>query len=174
MGFFSTLWADIEATWAKIFGSAPGATVAATVVSDIKIVGSALTGALAAFENITGLDSQTLANVQASIAAIEAGALSVVVGIETNIAQPIVTQIANDYKALQGAISGSGITMPGALVNIFKAVTTILPYIEAGVGILTAANSSASATVAASEATGLSAQEARLILGGASAVAVTR
>ena len=166
MGFFSTLWSEIDALWLKIFGGASGATVAATVVSDIKIVGSALTGALADFENITGLDAALVAKVQSTVASIEAGALQVVVGIETNIAAPIVTQIANDYSVLQSALSG--ISLPTALANILKAVTTLLPYIEAGVGILTAANSKASSTVAASEATGLSAAEARLILGGVS------
>jgi hypothetical protein len=170
MSFFSTLWADIEATWAKIFGSGTG-QLGATVVSDIKIVGSALTGALASFESLTGLDSAAVATIQSSVAAIEAGALQVVVGIESNVAQPIVTQIVNDFNAFKGALPA---TLPTALANIMKAITTILPYIEAGVGLLTAGNASASATVSASEATGMSADEARLILGGAAAVAATK
>lgn len=173
MGFFQTLWADIEATWAKIFG-ASGTNVAATIVSDIKIIGSALTGALADFENITGLDANLLATVQSKIAAIEAAALSVVVGMENNAAQPIVNGLISDFQVIEGAVTWAGLAMPVFLTNIFKAVTTLLPYIEAGVGLLVASNAQASATVKASEATGLSAQEARLILGGASAVAVTR
>lgn len=163
MGFFQTVWADIEAGWAKIFGSG-GATVTAAVEADIKVIGSALTGALAEFEAITGLDATAVASIQSAVANIEAGALSVVTGIATNLAEPIVTQVINDFGVFKAALAGA--TIPAALSNILKAVETLLPYIEAGVGILTAATAGASATVAASEATGLSADEARSILSG--------
>jgi hypothetical protein len=170
MGFFANIWADIEEGWKKLFGSA-GATVTAAVEADIKVIGSALTGALSDFENITGLDAALVATIQSTVASIEAAALQVVTGIATNLAEPLVTQIVNDFQVFEGAIAGAAVTVPTALENIIKAVTTLLPYIEAGVGILTAANSKASATVAASEATGLTADEARSILGGVAAKA---
>jgi hypothetical protein len=164
MGFFQTVWADIEAGWAKLFGNS-GPTVVAAIEADIKVVGSALTGVAATLESLAGLSSTTVASIQSTIAAIEAGAIQVVTGIETNIAQPIVTQVVNDFQVLETALAG--ISLPTALANILKAVTTLLPYIEAGVGILTAGNAMAAKTVQASEATGLSHDEAYSILNGA-------
>jgi hypothetical protein len=160
---FSTILADIEAEWSKLFGSA-GASISVAVEADIKIIGSGLTGALAAFEAVTGLNPSLVANVQSIIASIETAALSITSAIATNIAKPIVVQIGSDFAALEAALVP--VSLPAALTNILKAVTTLLPYIEAGVGILTAA------TVGAAEATGFSHDEAVNILSGVTQPAV--
>lgn len=160
---FSEILADLEAAWAKIFGTS-GATLTAAVVADIKVIGSGLTGALTAFEAVTGLDGALVAKVQSIVASIETAALSVTTAIETNIAKPIVVQIQSDFAALQSALAP--ISLPTAIDNILKAVETLLPYVEAGVGILTAA------TVGAAEATGFTHDEAFGILSGVTAPAV--
>jgi hypothetical protein len=157
MNIFSTILADLEKEWAKIFGTS-GATISATVVTDLQLIGSGLQSALTTFGTLTGINSGTLAEIEKDISSISAVALSVATTVETNIAKPIAQQIATDFAALQGAIGN--IALPSILEDILKAVATLLPYVEAGVGILTAA------TVGAAEATGLTADEARLILKG--------
>jgi hypothetical protein len=157
MNIFSTILADLEKEWAKIFGTS-GATISATVVTDLQLIGSGLQSALTTFGTLTGINSGTLEEIEKDVSSISAAALSVATTVETNIAKPIAQQIATDFAALQGAIGN--IALPSILEDILKAVATLLPYVEAGVGILTAA------TVGAAEATGLTADEARLILKG--------
>jgi hypothetical protein len=163
MGFFSNFWTNVEAEWTKLFGAA-GPHLSAAIVSDIQIIGSGLSGALAAFEAVSGLSPAQVTNIQAAISGIESAAVTVNGTLTTNAALPIVNQIANDFSALQSLLSA--FTLPPAVKNIMNAVVTLLPYIEAGVGILTMSNSAASVSVAKSEATGLSAAQARAILAG--------
>jgi len=158
MSIFSTILADLEAEWAKIFGTS-GATISATVVTDLQLIGSGLSSALSTFSALTGINSGTLATIEKDVSAISTAALSVATTVETNIAKPIAQQIATDFASLQANLAS--VTLPSILDDIVKAVATLLPYVEAGVGILTAS------TVGAAEATGLTADEARLILKGA-------
>jgi len=162
MSFFSTLWADIVAAWTKMFGTS-GANVTAAVAADIELIGKGLTGALTLFENLAGVSPATITTIQGYIGSIEAGALQVTTAIETNIAKPVVAQISADFSALESAVGPLMVGAPAALVNIMKAVTTLIPYIEAGVGLLVAGDMGAKA-VQASIATGLSQSEAQDIL----------
>lgn len=155
MSFFSTLLTDVENIWSNIFGK-EAATISADVVEDIQLIGSGLGGALSDFEALTGVEPAVVAEIQNYIGTIEKSAESIATTIETNIAQPIATQIAADFASLQSALAG--VTLPAALQSVLNAVQVLLPYIEAGVGILTAG------TVDAAQAVGLSANEARLIL----------
>jgi hypothetical protein len=160
MSIFSTILADLESEWAKLFGTT-GAEISAAVLADIKMIGSGLTGALAEFEAVTGLDAAVVLKIQTDIGAIETAALSVATTVATDIAKPIVTQIADDFAELQTVLAT--VSIPAAVENILKAVSVLLPYIEAGVGILTAA------TVGAAEAAGMSADDARAVLTSAAA-----
>src|SRR5271170_7132736 len=155
MSFYSNLLSDLESLWSDMFGK-EAATISADVVEDIKLVGSGLGGALSDFEALTGVEPAVIAEIQNYIGTIEKSAESIATTIETNIAQPIATQIATDFAALQGVLAG--VTLPAALQSILNAVKVLMPYIEAGVGILTAG------TVNAAQAVGISADEARLIL----------
>lgn len=155
MSFFSTLLTDVESIWSNIFGK-EAATISADVVEDIQLISSGLGGALSDFESLTGVEPAIVAEIQNYIGTIEKSAESIATTIETNIAQPIATQIAADFASLQSALAG--VTLPAALQSVLNAVQVLLPYIEAGVGILTAG------TVDAAQAVGLSANEARLIL----------
>lgn len=165
MGFFQNLWADIENEWKKVFGG-NAATVTAAIEADIKVIGAGLVGAISSFEAAVGTNSTALTSVQTLISNIEAASLQVVQGVETNLAQPVVTQIVNDFGTLVTTLKGFPI--PVTVQNVLNAVTALLPYVEAAVGLLTAANSKASETVAASEATGLSRDDAYDILSEAS------
>lgn len=155
MSFFSTLLADVEGIWANIFGKS-GATISAAVVEDIQLIGSGLSGALSGFETITGISPAAVAKIEGYVTAIEAGAASVATTVAANVAKPIATQIATDFSALETALGG--ITLPAVIQSVLSAVKTLLPYVEAGVGILTAAS------VKAAEETGMTVDEARLIL----------
>jgi hypothetical protein len=161
MNVFQQFFAFVEAEWAKIFGTA-GANISQVVLTDIQLVGSGISGVLTAIESVTGIDQALVAKVQGYVASISNAASSIVTTVETNIAKPVALQIATDFTALQADLAG--FTLPVAVTSVLNAVATLLPYIEAGVGILTAGTASSSATVAASQATGLSADEARLIL----------
>jgi hypothetical protein len=154
---FSTILADLEAEWAKLFGTS-GATISEAVVTDIKLVGSGLTGAMAEFEAVTGLDAALVTTIEGYITSIQTAASSIATTVATNIAKPIVTQIAADFEAMKTELET--VTLPEAVSKILAAVETVLPFIEAGVGILTAA------TVGAAEATGLSRSEAESVLSG--------
>jgi len=155
MSFFSTILTDIEGIWARIFGTS-GATLSAAVVEDIQLIGSGLSGALSGFETITGIAPATVTKIEGYVAAIEKAASSVATTVATNIAQPIATQIATDFAALEAALSGT--LLPVVIQDVLSAVKVLLPYVEAGVGILTAAS------VKAAEETGMTVGEARLIL----------
>lgn len=158
MSFLSTILADVESIWAKIFGT-EGATIAEDVVTDIQLIGSGLSGALAGFESATGLDADLINKIQTYIANIKTATATITTTVETNIAKPVVSQIMADFSALKSVLSG--VTLPAVITDIMNAVTVVLPYIEAGVGMLTAA------TVGDAEKAGITVDEARLILKGA-------
>ena len=155
MSIFSEILAFVEAEWKKIFGGV-NITISQTVVTDINLIASGLNGALAAFEAVTGLDAAAVAAIQKDIVSIVAAASTLATTVETNVAKPVAQQIAADFASLESVLSG--VTLPPALKSILNAAATLLPYVEAAVGILT------SSTVAKAEATGLTADEARLIL----------
>jgi hypothetical protein len=161
--YFQKLLTEVHDLWDEVFGKA-GATISASVVTDLHLIGGGLDSALVTFEGLTGLSPNTVASIRAHIAAIVTAATSVATTVETNIAKPVVTQIGADFAALQSVLTG--VALPTVVIDVFRAVTTLLPYIEAGVGILTAA------TVGDAQATGLTADEARLVLGGEAPAAV--
>lgn len=163
---FTEFFSFVEAEWAKIFGAAESGKLAATIVTDINLIGSGLYGALAEFQAISGVDSAVVTKISADVVAIQTAATTVVTDIEANIAKPIVTQITADWASLVSVLPAN---LPATLAAIIKAVATILPYAEAAVGILTAGTAASSATVAAAQASGLSPDEARLILAGTKA-----
>lgn len=155
---FSEFAAFIEREWADIFGSDTAATLSAEVVTDIKLIGSGLSGALSAFSAITGLGADAVTKIEGYISSIESVASSVATTIETTAGKPIVTQIQDDFAELTALLAP--VALPIALMNILKAVETLLPYVEAAVGILTAA------AVSASQSSGYTADEARAVLKG--------
>lgn len=160
--FFSGLLSGVEGGFSSVehklvsIFSQSGASISADAVADIKLIGSGLTGALSEFESITGLDANTVAAITTDISKIEAAALGIATTVETNIALPVVQQIGLDFAALQSALSGFNV--PPAVTNILKAVATLLPYVEAAVGILT------NVTVSAAAGSGLTENEARATL----------
>jgi len=162
--FIETLFDDVKALWAKVFG-AEGATLAAAVINDAQLIGNGLNSALTTFQSITGLGSATITSIQAHINAIVKDATAVATAVETSVAKGPVADIQNTWTSLLSILDG--VTLPEVLEDVIKAVNTLLPYIEAGVGILTAS------VVKTAEATGLSADEARLILGGEAKVSAT-
>jgi hypothetical protein len=154
--------ADIAALWNSLFGNASAANISADVETDIKLISSGLTGALADITAIAGVDTTSISN---AISDIAAKAASFVGTIATDVAQPLVTEISGDWTAIKTAV---GTLAPGSVVaDIFNAVDTLLPYVLSAVGILTGAVGTAA--VAGFQASGLDVNEARLILAGSKA-----
>lgn len=161
MSVFSSIETFIETEWAKIFGTTE-ATLGAAIINDVNLIGSGLSGGIAAFTALTGVDT---ASVTSLISQIEAEAAKIGADIEAEAAKPIVTQIGDYFGQLIALIPN----VTGVAADLIKAVQTLLPYVEAAVGILTAGTAQGAATVAAAQAAGLSEDEARLILAGAHA-----
>jgi hypothetical protein len=166
MSFISSLAADIEgipddiaALWNDLFGNASAATISADVETDIKLISSGLTGALADITAIAGVDTTTITN---AINDIASKATSFIGTIATDVAQPLVTEISGDWTAIKTAVG----TLPAGSVvaDIFNAVDTLMPYVLSAVGILT--GDVGTAAVADFKAAGLDVSEARLILAG--------
>jgi len=146
--------ADIAALWNSLFGNASAANISADVETDIKLISSGLTGALADITAIAGVDTTSISN---AISDIAAKAASFVGTIATDVAQPLVTEISGDWTLAPGSV----------VADIFNAVDTLLPYVLSAVGILTGAVGTAA--VAGFQASGLDVNEARLILAGSKA-----
>jgi hypothetical protein len=157
MSFFSNLWNDVESfgKWIESFGG-EAKTISADVVTDIQLISSGLSGSLAAFEGVTGIAPTVVAEIEAKIAAISTAAEGVVSTVASNVAEPIVTQISTDFGALKTALTG--VSLPAALESVLNAVSALLPYILAAVGVVSVSAGNASV------ATGLTPDQARLIL----------
>lgn len=128
LSWIETEFKSVEAFFASLVGS--GSTIAAVVATDVQIVGAGLKGALADFTALTGVDTTAIEN---DISAIFTAAESVTDTVEKNIAQPIVTQIGADFAALVAVLPAD---LPAVVADVISAVKTLLPIIEAGVGII--------------------------------------
>jgi hypothetical protein len=161
---FTAFFDFIKTKWEELFGTA-GATLSADVTTDIHLIGSGANAILAALETIPGVSAQEFAKLQGYITQITTSAETITAEIETDVAKPVVTQIVDAFTAFEAQLAAY--TLPAVVSSVVNAIKTLLPYIEAGAGVLLAGSAASSATVAASQATGLSPDEARLVLKGA-------
>lgn len=134
---------------------ANAAQITTTVAADAKLIANGLASVLTTISAVAGVDTN---KIQTQIGAIVAGLETVTAGIETNIAKPVLAQVAADWTIAQEAIAPIAHDFPAIIQSVFAAVTTLLPYITAASGIVGEAEGKASV------ATGVSADEARVIL----------
>jgi hypothetical protein len=167
MSFFSDFFTGVETDFKKLFSGAPGATMEAVVLSDLKLVATGLSNSLAGFASVSGLDPAATAKVQALIGKIATDSNSIVSTMQASAAQPIVAQIGAGVSELTSIFSMAGIVVPPPFSLVLQAVTTLLPFIEAGVGLLTTQTVHSSTSVKLSEATGMSVDTARATLAAA-------
>lgn len=149
--------AELHAVWTAI-SHANATTITTAVAQDAQLVGAGLKDALAAFTAITGTDTTAA---QKLVSEIIAGVETVTAGVQTNLAKPALEQVAADWATLQTTIAPILSSLPAAVVSVLNAVTTILPYITAAAGLVS------TKVAAASEASGLTPAEARVILAAA-------
>lgn len=156
--FFTNLIAHVESFFVNAWNAishANAATITADVANDAHLVSSGLLAVLKTISAVAGVDTT---KAQAEINAVVAGLETVVAGVETNLAKPVLAQVAADWTIAQDAIAPVLHDLPAVVQSVLTAVTTLLPYITAAAGLVSAEEGKASV------ATGMSADEARVIL----------
>jgi hypothetical protein len=126
-----------------------------TVATDAQLVANGLKSALAALSSVTGKDTSAI---QTEITNVVAGLETVVAGIQTNLAKPVIAQVAADWSVAVKAVQPILSSLPAAVVSVINAVTTLLPYITAATGLVGAEEASASAN------SSMTPDEARVVL----------
>lgn len=129
------------------------AQVGQTVVSDVQLIGNALSASLPALAVVSGLSASAVSSIQAAIGQIGTIGQQIVAGMTVAQGQPLVQQIETDFGTVLGIVSG--LPLPGGISQVIAAVQILLPVVEAAVGMAVAAGAPAGAMTPA---------KARLIL----------
>jgi starvation-inducible outer membrane lipoprotein len=137
--------------------TAPAATISNEAVTDLNLIASAFQPLGDAVASMAGATPAVIAQVNTDIAQLEAAALAVAPGVSTAVAQPSVATVGSAFQSILAALQG--LTLPSNIQAVLMAAETLLPLIQAAVGIAVA--------VGASE-TAMTPDQARLVLQGAS------
>jgi hypothetical protein len=147
------------ATLAVLGGCAtttPTATISNEAVTDLDLIASAFEPLGDAVASMAGATPAVIAKVNTDIAQLEAAASAVAPGVSTAVAQPSVTTVGSAVQSILTALQG--LTLPTNIQAVLTAAETLLPLIQAAVGIAVAVGAPTAA---------MTPDQARLILQGA-------
>ena len=130
------------------------ATVSAQVVSDAKLLGNGLTALIGAFGSLNVIPANVVTTIDSDLSQALTAASSVSSAMTQAVAGTVINQVAAGFSAALTVISSY--QLPSSMQTIIAAIQTLLPLVEAAVGLLTAPKLAS---------TGMTPTQARAILG---------
>lgn len=107
--------------------------VTATAAADLKLIADACLPLATALADMSGVAPSVVMQINADVAQLEAAAAVVQPGVAVAIAAPSVSTVASTVSSIITMLSG--MTLPASITQILTAAQTLLPLVEAAVGI---------------------------------------
>jgi hypothetical protein len=125
--------ACITAGCSSINSGGTGATVTTAAVNDAQLIVAALTPLGNQIATMSGVTPALVAQIDAEVAQAEAALPVIQPGVAQAVAAPSVTTIGSVVSSVVSALQG--FALPDNVKDVLAAVQTLLPLVEAAVGI---------------------------------------